>query len=90
MSTNPFVIIFAAIFVAVSLGLILFYSKSKREREKETTLDIFLRVALPSCLITLIIIGGVFHKAFTSFQISNPFRMNSAKEFVYINEPFDT
>jgi uncharacterized membrane protein len=74
--------LFIGLCVFVILTLVLYYTKSKREREKETQQEIFLRSVLPGMLI-----GCLVAFFMSSNDISLVFS-NFFNKKVYLEEDF--
>jgi drug/metabolite transporter (DMT)-like permease len=80
-------ILFIALCMAAILSLLFYYTKNKRERDKEVPIEIFARAVLPSILLTIIFTMCFFRDSLHQFR--NIFRFNSQQQHMTLNEAFD-
>jgi len=76
----------ATIFFGIAVGLSLYYSKTLRERQREETNEIIIRVFLPSLFFSMVFFGIIAHNARETFPI--PFQSIFQGPKTYLNEPY--
>lgn len=80
---------FIGLIIATILSLILYFTKSQRERDKETPVEIFLRSVLPSLFISILFTLCYFQSSLNGVQFRS-FRtlLGTESPQEYLNENF--